>query len=145
MSDTSEQGLFASNGHATLSLDDLAVLHGGLATFMVEVSNRALRAFQAGRARNRRVATHQLGELVKVLRRSVMVRPQYREAMERFIETDLAAVRTVVQEERWDQFDMAWDRLTSSVNEYHEEFNHGYLRWRVPEDAPSDLDLAPRE
>ncbi len=134
----------ASNGRAELSLDDLANLHGGLAKFMLEISERATRCHQACVARNRRVALHQLGELTKSLRLSVLVRPQYQEAMDRFITGDLAKLRAVIDAEDWASFEGAWEGLTIAVNLNHEEFDHGYLVWKVPTDAPSDLDLTPR-
>ena len=144
MTDAADHAHVASNGRAELSLDELANLHGGLAHFMLEISERATRCHQAGMARNRQVARHQLGELTKTLRLSVLVRPQYQEAIERFIADDLAKVRAVIDAEDWDHFEEVWEGLTIAVNKSHEEFDHGYLVWRVPENAPSDLDLSPR-
>ncbi|HVB01870.1 MAG TPA: hypothetical protein VNE42_11520 [Acidimicrobiales bacterium] len=144
MTETADHSHVASNGRAELSLDELANLHGGLAHFMLEISDRATRCYQAGRARNRRVARHQLGELTKTLRLAVLTRPQYDDAIELFITDDLAKVRTVIDSEDWDHFDEVWEGLTIAVNKSHEEFDHGYLVWKVPESAPSDLDLSPR-
>ncbi|HVB05796.1 MAG TPA: hypothetical protein VNF07_06075 [Acidimicrobiales bacterium] len=144
MSDATDHQHVASNGRAELSLDQLAELHGGLAKFMLEISDRATRAHQAGVAKNRRVCLHQIGELTKTLRLSVLVRPQYQEAMDKFISEDLAKVRAVVDAEEWEKFPEAWEDLTLSVNANHEEFDHGYLVWKVPTDASSDLDLTPR-
>lgn len=145
MAEAADHTHVASNGRAELSLDQLAELHGGFAHFMLEISERATRCYQAAKAHNRRVARHQLGELTKALRLSVVVRPQYGEAVERFIADDLGKVRKVIDGEEWGEFDKAWDELTISVNDYHEEFDHGYLVWRVPQSAPSDLDLTPRD
>ena len=144
MTDAADHSHVASNGRAELSLDELANLHGGLAHFMLEISERATRCYQAGKAHNRQVARHQLGELTKALRLAVLVRPQYGESIERFIAEDLAKVRTVIDAEDWGHFDDMWEELTVAVNKSHEEFDHGYLVWRVPENAPSDLDLSPR-
>lgn len=110
---------------------------------MLEISERATRCYQAAQAKNLRVARHQLSELTKTLRMSMLVRPQYAEAMERFISEDLAKVGAVIADEDWDHFDEVWDSLTIVVNDRHEEFDHGYLVWRVPSDAPRDLDLKP--
>jgi hypothetical protein len=145
MADSADHTHSASNGRAELSLDDLAALHGGFARYMLEISDRATRCHQAAKARNRLVARHQLGELTKSLRLSVVVRPQYRDAVETFINEELAPVRTIIDNEEWDRFDQAWDGLTIAVNKSHEEFDHGYLVWKVPTNAPSDLDLSPRQ
>jgi hypothetical protein len=144
MADTTEHEHVASNGRAEITLDQLAELHGGLAKFMLEISDRATRAYQAGVAKNRRVTLHQIGELTKSLRLSVIVRPQYQEAMDRFISGPLAELRAVVDKEDWEHFEESWQSLTVAVNDNHEEFDHGYLVWKVPTDAPSDLDLTPR-
>ena len=144
MPDASDHQHVASNGRAELSLDQLAELHGGIEKYMVEISDRATRAYQAGVAKNRRVTMHQIGELTKTLRLSVLVRPQYQEAMDKFISEDLAKVRAIVDAEEWDKFAEAWDGLTLSVNGYHEELDRGYLVWKVPTNAPSDLDRTPR-
>lgn len=144
MTEASEHAHVASNGRAELSLDELATLHGGLAHFMLEISDRATRCYQAAKAHNRQVARHQLGELTKALRLAVLVRPQYDESIERFIADDLAKVRANIDSEDWDNFDAVWEDLTIAVNKSHEEFDHGYLVWRVPTNAPSDLDLSPR-
>ena len=144
MKELEEHTHVARNGRADLSLDELALLHGGLAHFMLEISERATRCYQAGKARNRKVARHQLGELTKTLRLAVLVRPQYGEEIERFISEDLVKVRATIDDEAWDGFEEVWDGLTIAVNKSHEEFDHGYLVWRVPTNASSDLDLSPR-
>lgn len=144
MSETIGHTHIATNGRAELSLDELASLHGGFAHFMLEISERATRCYQAAKAQNVRVARHQLSELTKTLRLSVTVRPQYASAMERFIAEDLAKVVVVIAREDWDHFDEVWDAFTVAVNDRHEEFDHGYLVWRVPPNSPSDLDLTPR-
>src|SRR5579863_2654033 len=141
MGDTADHGHIATNGKAELNLDDLALLHGGFAHFMLEISERATRCYQAAQAKNARVARHQLSELTKTLRLSVMVRPQYSEAMERFISGDLAKVSRAMTDADWDHFEEIWQAFTAAVNDRHEEFDHGYLVWRVPKQAPSDLDM----
>lgn len=143
MTESVDHAHIASNGRAELGLDDLAALHGGLARFMVEISDRATRCYQAAQAKNRLVARHQLGELTKSLRLAVLVRPQYGEAIEAFISEDLGKVRATIDNEDWDHFEEIWEGLTIAVNDYHEEFDHGYLVWRVPTNASSDLDLTP--
>ncbi|MGB9111331.1 MAG: hypothetical protein WCF24_01230 [Acidimicrobiales bacterium] len=144
MSEPADHTHVASNGRTELSLDDIAMLHGGFAHFMLEISDRATRCYQAAQARNSRVARHQLSELTKVLRLSVMVRPQYADAMEHFISEDLAKVSATIANEDWGNFDEQWEAFTIAVNDRHEEFDHGYLVWQVPKNATSDLDLEPR-
>jgi hypothetical protein len=145
MADATDHVHVGSNGRAELTLDDLANLHGGLARAMVEISDRATRCYQAAQAKNKKVARHQLGELTKALRLAVLTRPQYDTAIEKFIAEELAPVRATIDEENWDAFESVWDGLTIAVNQSHEEFDHGYLVWKVPTNAPSDLDLTPRD
>jgi hypothetical protein len=144
MPDASDHSHVATNGRAELSLNDLAELHGGLAPWMMLVSERSRRCYHAAKAGNARLAKFQLSETIKLLRSSVKVRPQYAEAMEKFITEDLGAIRKILDEENWAAFDAQWDRLTVAVNDSHEEFNHGFLVWKVDPTPPGDLDLTPQ-
>lgn len=143
MTDEVDHAHLASNGRADLTLDDLANLHAGLAHFMVEISDRATRCYQAAQAHNKLVARHQIGELTKTLRLAAMVRPQYLDSIETFIADDLGKVRATIDDEDWAHFEDVWEHLTVAVNKNHTEHDHGYLVWRVPTNTASDLDLTP--
>lgn len=133
-----------NNGKAELTLDELAAIQPGMARLMVEVSDRMWKCFHAGRARNRQVARYQLSEATKIMKASVVVRPKYTDSMRRFIDEEMAALRQVIEAEEWERFDEAFDAVVVATNRYHDEFDKGFLVWKVPEDPPRDLDLTPR-
>jgi hypothetical protein len=90
------------------------------------------------------LARYQLSEATKILKTSILVRPKYRDATQSFIAEEMAALRAVIEAEDWDRFDAVYDDVVTATNRYHEEFEKGFLVWRVPEDPPRDLDLPPR-
>lgn len=134
----------ADNGKTELSLDELAGIQPGMARLMVEVSDRMWKCYHAAKAHNRPLARYQLSEATKIMKTSVVVRPKYAESMQRFIDEEIASLRRVVEAEEWDRLDEAFDAVVEATNRYHEEFEKGFLVWKVPEDPPRDLDLAPR-
>jgi hypothetical protein len=133
-----------NNGKAEISLDVLAAIQPGMARLMVEVSDRMWKCYHAGKARNRPLARYELSEATKILKTSVVVRPKYTESMERFIGEEMAALRGVVEAEEWERFEEVFSEVVAATNRYHEEFDKGFLVWKVPEDPPGDLDLTPR-
>ncbi len=134
----------ADNGKARLSLDELAGIQPGMARLMVEISDRMWKAYHAGRARNRPLARYELSEATKIMKTSAVVRPKYAESMQRFIDEEMASLRGVVESEDWARFDAAFEAVVKATNRYHEEFEKGFLVWKVPEEPPRDLDLTPR-
>jgi hypothetical protein len=134
----------ADNGKAQLTLDQLAAIQPGMARLMVEVADRMWKCYHAGKAGNRPLARYQLSEATKILKTSVLVRPKYLDATQRFIAEEMAALRAVIESEDWGRFDAVYDNVVTATNRYHEEFEKGFLVWRVPEDPPRDLDLTPR-
>lgn len=141
---TTDHTHVASNGKAELSLDELAAIQPGMARLMVEVSDRMWKCYHAGAARNRPLARYQLSEATKIMKTSVVVRPKYDEAMRDFIGGELAALRAVIEAEEWDRFEDSFADVVAASNRYHEEFDKGFLVWKVPEAPPADLDLRPR-
>ncbi|MFZ0170987.1 MAG: hypothetical protein WAL04_04815 [Acidimicrobiales bacterium] len=133
----------ANNGKAELTLDELAAIQPGMARLMVEVADRMWKCYHAGRARNRPLARYQLSEAVKIMKTAVVVRPKYLDATQNFIAAEIATLRGVIEAEEWERFEAVFEEVVKATNRYHEEFDKGFLVWRVPEDPPRDLDLTP--
>ncbi|MCA1831608.1 MAG: hypothetical protein LC750_02515 [Actinobacteria bacterium] len=57
---------------------------------------------------------------------------------------EVANVKKVIEDQTWDQFDDAFEKMVSQANAYHELFDKPFLRWKVPDMPPPDLDLTPR-
>ena len=134
----------ASNGKTDLSLDEIARLQPSMARLMLEIGERFHRCYHAARAGNARLARFQLSDGTKLLRQSVVVRPKYAEAMDRFIAEDLAKVRTAIEAGDVAGFEAVFADMTTEVNRLHEVFDHGFLVWKVSETPPGDLVLEPQ-
>ncbi len=132
------------NGKVQLTLDELAAIQPGMSRLMVEVSDRMWKCFHAGMARNRAVARYQLSQAVKILKASVVVRPRYTASMRTFLDEEMTSLRQVIEHERWEDFEGAFADLVAATKRYHEEFDKGYLVWKVSPEPPGDLDLTPR-
>ncbi|HET9092818.1 MAG TPA: hypothetical protein VFN50_10435 [Acidimicrobiales bacterium] len=132
------------NGKARITLDQLAAIQPGMARLMVEIADRMWKCYHAGKARNRPLARYELSEATKILKASVVVRPKYTESVEQFVAGELAFLRAVVESERWEEFEAAFDAVVSATNRYHEEYDKAFLVWKVPAEPPRDLDLTPR-
>lgn len=135
----------ANNGKVELSLDELAAIQPGMSRLMVEVSDRMWKCYHAGLARNRPLARYQLSQATKIMKSSVVVRPKYTEQMGRYINEEIAALRRVIESGEWEAFEASFEAVVAGANRYHEEFDKGYLVWKVPAEPPPYLDLTPRD
>ena len=131
-------------GKGTFTLAELGGLLPGMAEIMPLVGDRVWKCYHAGRARNRQLAAFQLKEAVNLLRKGCVLRPRYAAATEAFIAAELAAVRAAIAAGDWEAFEPAFGAMVDAANRYHVEFNKGFLRWRVPDQPPPDLDLTPQ-
>ncbi|MBO0746880.1 MAG: hypothetical protein J2O47_00935 [Acidimicrobiaceae bacterium] len=131
-------------GRTELTLQQLGMLQSSVPRLMLEVSARFSRGYHAGKAKNARLARFQIGEGAKLLRLCAVVQPRYADAISQFMTEQVEPLRELLGNEQWNELDSAWDELTKEVNRWHDEFDHGFLVWKVSNDPPSDLDLSPQ-
>ncbi len=41
-------------------------------------------------------------------------------------------------------FEAAFEAMVDSANAYHELYDKGFLKWKIPSEPPPDLDMTPR-
>jgi len=131
-------------GKGTFSLEDLGPLMPGMAEVMPQVGARIWKCYYAGKARNRVLAAFQLKEAVNLMEKGAFLRPKYADNMDKFINEELAVVRKAIDSEDWETFEAAFEAMVDAANAYHELYDKPYLRWKIPEAAPPDLDMTPR-
>jgi len=131
-------------GKGTFSIDDLGPLMPGMAEVMPLVGARIWKCYYAGQARNRPLAAFQLKEAVNLMEKGAFLRPKYAENMDKFINEELAVVRKAIDSEDWDTFEAAFQAMVEAANAYHDVYDKPYLRWKIPEMPPPDLDMTPR-
>ncbi len=122
-------------------LSDLGHLLPGMAEIMPLIGERIWKCYYAGEARNKRLAKFQLSEAVNLMEKGAILRPKYAEDMEVFISEKVGAVRKCIESEDWDGFGPAFADMVESANGYHEKYDKAFLRWKVPEQPPPDLDM----
>jgi hypothetical protein len=127
----------------SFSLSDLGHLMPGMAEVMPLVGARIWKCYYAGKAKNKPLARFQLAEAVNLMQKGAILRPKYTENMDKFIDEKVGAVKKCIESDDWDGFESAFDAMIDSANAYHEEYDKGFLRWKMPDEPPPDLDLTP--
>ena len=144
MADVPEHDHQIDTGKSVLSLEELGHVQPGLARIMPEVGVRIWKCFYAGKAKNKPLARFQLKEAVNLMEIGVLLRPKYTDNMYKFIEEQVEVVKQAIEDEDWDKFEAAFHDMIDHANAYHEEYDKAFLRWKIPDMPPPDLDMTPR-
>jgi hypothetical protein len=127
----------------SFDLSDLGLLMPGMAEIMPLVGARIWKCYYAGKARNRPLAAFQLKEAVNLMEKGAVLRPKYSEDMDKFVSGIVRTVGSAIETEDWDSFEGAFETMIEQANAYHEQYDKGYLRWKLPSEPPPDLDMTP--
>ena len=144
MSEVPEHDHVIDTGKSHLTLEELGHVQPGMARVMPEVGARIWKCFYAGKAKNKPLAAFQLKEAVNLMEMGVLLRPKYTDNMYKFIEEQVEVVKKAIDAEDWDAFEPAFHEMIDYANAYHEEYDKPYLRWKIPDMPPPDLDMTPR-
>jgi hypothetical protein len=144
MADVPEHDHVIDTGKSHLSLEELGHVQPGMARIMPEVGARIWKCFYAGKAKNKPLARFQLKEAVNLMEIGVLLRPKYTDNMYKFIEEQVEVVKQAIEAEEWDKFEAAFHEMVDQANAYHELYDKEFLRWKIPDGPPPDLDLTPR-
>jgi hypothetical protein len=125
----------------SFQLSDLGHLLPGMAEIMPLVGERIWKCYYAGKAHNKVLARFQLSEAVNLMEKGAILRPKYAEKMEAFIGENVAAVSKCIESDDWDGFEAAFATMVEQANANHEFYDKSFLRWKVPDQPPPDLDL----
>jgi len=115
-----------------------------MARIMPEVGVRIWKCYYAGKAKNKPLADFQLKEAVNLMEVGVLLRPKYTDNMYKFIEEQVEVVKKAIKDEDWETFEAAFHEMIDHANAYHELYDKPYLRWKIPDQPPPDLDMTPR-
>jgi hypothetical protein len=144
MAEVPEHDHKVDTGKSVLSLEELGHIQPGMAEIMPLIGVRIWKCFYAGKAHNRELAKFQLKEAVNLMEKGVLLRPKYTDNMYKFIEEECAVLGKLIDSEDWDGFEAAFQAMVDAANAYHEVYDKGFLVWKVPAEAPGDMDFAPR-
>ena len=124
-------------------MSDLGHLMPGMAEIMPLVGGRIWKCYYAGKAHNKPLAAFQLKEAINLMEKGAILRPKYNEDMDEFIAGIVDKIRGCIDNEDWDGFEAAFVTMIEEANAYHEKYDKGDLRWKMPDQPPPDLDLTP--
>ena len=144
MADQSGAEITGYSGHRNMSLDEIATVQPGLARIMPDIGIRTWKMYYAAKANNWVLANFQMKEIAELMELGMFTRPKYEGDLEEFINEKLKAIGRAIAAEDFTAFQAAFDEAVSQANAYHEKHNKGYLRWKLPEIPPLDLDVNPR-
>jgi hypothetical protein len=144
MAEVPEHDHIIDTGKSHLSLEELGHVQPGMARVMPEVGARMWKCFYAGKAKNKPLARFQLKEAVNLMEMGVLLRPKYTDNMYKFIEEQVEVVKTAIEDEDWDKFEAAFNEMVDCANAYHEVYDKPFLKWKIPEMPPPDMDMTPR-
>jgi hypothetical protein len=133
-----------STGKGEFTLQDLGRLMPGMAEIMPLVGDRIWKCYYAAQAENPVLAGFQLKEGVNLMKKGAILRPRYADDLDKFINGECAVLLAAIEAEDWDTFEAAFTAMVDSANEYHVAYRKPYLKWKLPEMPPPDLDLNAR-
>jgi len=133
------------SGHREVSLEDLAVIQPGLGRIMPEIGARTWKLYYAAKAGNWPLAKFQLKEVRGLMELGAFTRPKYEENLDEFLEQRWKPLEDAIVREDFKAFDALFHEAIESANAYHELRDKPYIRWKLPETPPPDLDLTPRK
>jgi hypothetical protein len=144
MAEVPEHDHIIDTGKSHLTLEELGHVQPGMARVMPEVGQRIWKCFYAGKAKNKPLAAFQLKEAVNLMEMGVLLRPKYTDNMYKFIEEQVEPLKKAIESEDWDGFEALFQEMVDHANAYHELYDKPWLRWKIPEMPPPDLDMTPR-
>jgi hypothetical protein len=144
MGDVPDHDHIIDTGKSQLTLEELGAVQPGMARVMPEVGARIWKCFYAGKAKNKPLARFQLKEAVNLMEMGVLLRPKYTDNMYKFIEEQVEVVKAAIEDEDWGKFEAAFHEMVDCANAYHEVYDKPFLKWKIPDMPPPDMDMTPR-
>lgn len=115
----------------------------GTADLMVLVGSSWWRCAYAARGGNWPLAAFYARRVCSLQRRLAIIRPKYAERLATYESAMLGPVFAAIETQDRAAFDRAFATATDNANQQHVETGYGYIRWKLPDEAPRDLDLGP--
>lgn len=126
-----------------LSPEHIAAGLPGTADLMVQVGTSWWRCAYAARGGNWPLAAFYARRVRSLQRRLAIIRPKYAERLATYESAMLAPVFAAIERQDRAAFDRGFATATDDANRQHVETGYGYIRWKLPDEPPQDLDLGP--
>ena len=130
---------------ATLSLEQVAELLPGTGEIMQSVGNAWWKCAYAARGGNFELAAYFARRVRGLQRKLAIVRPKYAADLAAFELQHIAPVLAACDSRDRYMFDEAFMRAVDVANDLHVKWGKAYIRWTLPAEPPTDLDLRPQQ
>lgn len=134
----------ATTKHGTLNVDDLAAMQPGMARLMDELAHRYWVLYYAAKGGNWALARYMEKESEKLLETMALARPKYKDDLAAFARERCEPLVRAIEARDWDAFEVAYRRGIQDSDRYHEKYNKGFIRFRLPDRPPEWFDLGPQ-
>jgi len=124
-----------------LSLEQVAQLLPGTGEIMKSVGECWWKCAYAARGGNWPLAAYFARRVRSLQRNLAVVRPKYADDLAAFEAEHLAPVLSACEAADRARFDPAFDAAVEKANDLHVKWAHAYIRWTLPPEPPTDLDL----
>ena len=132
------------SGKNSMTLDEMAAVQPGLARLMPEVGDRTWKLYYAAKAENWPMAKFQYKEIKGLMELGAFMRPKHEEALNQYMAENWKALEGPIDAKDFDGFKKAFDEAIDMANAYHELKDKPYIRWKLPDTPPPDMDMTPR-
>ncbi len=124
-----------------LTLEQIAELLPGTGEIMQSVGNAWWKCAYAARGGNWPLAAYFARRVRGLQRKLAIVRPKYQGDLDAFEAQHLAPVLAACDAADRAAFDRAYTAAVDKANELHVKWAKPYIRWTLPDEPPTDLDL----
>jgi hypothetical protein len=128
--------------HGELTLREIAEMLPSTSDLMASVGTAWWKCAHAARGGNWELAAYFARHARGLLRKLAVLRPKYAADVAGFESDRIAAVLAACERADGTAFETAFATAVDAANELHVKWGKSYIRWKLPEDAPQDLDLS---
>jgi hypothetical protein len=144
MDEKSIKDMTFHSGHREMTVEDIATIQPGLGRIMPDVGTRTWKLFYAAKAGNWPLAKFQHKEVKGLLELGAFTRPKYEDNLNQFLTENWKPIGDAIEKKDFAAFEKAFHAAVEAGNAFHELRDKPYLRWKLPETPPPDLDFTPR-
>ena len=137
----SEDARKAPPDRVPLTLEQMQQLLPGTGEIMRSVGECWWKCAYAARGGNWPLAAYFTRRVRSLQRNLAVVRPKYADDLAAFEAEHIAPVLAACEAADRARFDPAYDAAVEKANELHVKWGKAYIRWTLPRDPPTDLDL----
>jgi hypothetical protein len=112
---------------------------------MPDIGTRTWKTYYAAQARNWPLAKFQAKEMRGLMELGAFTRPKYEDNLNQFLTENWKPVEEAIAKEDFAAFETAFQKAVEAGNAFHELRDKPYLKWKLPDAPPPDLDLTPRK